>query len=225
MRLVQTMDPVLAPSLPVQIGTAGNSACLQIDVLSGAQRNRQSNFENTAIFLGSDPECDFILSGEFFPPMYAFLLVDSQGAVVRHLGGGPSLLLDNKPTLRHRITETANMTAGPLAIRLHVTPGAFAVDDSHKLQAQSLGNNATIPQNQSGNDALHIEKSIQLIEQASRLLASVGDQGICVPTPARGTKDQQPSWLDDHNPAELNLSVGRPVAGQLPPHWHHLCLN
>ena len=94
MRLVQTMDSMLAPSLPVQIGISGSSACLQIDVISGARRNPQSNFESTAVFLGSDPECDFILDKEFFPPMYAFLLVDSQGTVVRHLGDGPSLLLD-----------------------------------------------------------------------------------------------------------------------------------
>ena len=46
MRLVQTMEPMLAPSLPVQIGISGSSACLQIDVISGARRNPQSNFEN-----------------------------------------------------------------------------------------------------------------------------------------------------------------------------------
>ena len=225
MRLVQTMDPMLAPSLPVQIGISGSSACLQIDVLSGAQRNPQSNFESTTVFLGSDPECDFILDREFFPPMYAFLLVDSQGAVVRHLGGGPSLRLDTKLIARHRVTKTANITAGPLAIRLHVTPGAFSADDPHNARVQSPRNRATVSQNESGNDALQIEKSIQLIEQASRLLASMGDQGTRVQTLTGMSKDREPACLDDHNPEKLNLSVGRPLAGQLPPLWHHLCLN
>ena len=81
------MDSILSPSLPVQTGIPGSSACLQIEVLSGARRNPRSDFESTTIFLGSDPECDFILSGDYFPPMYAFLLVNSQGAVIRHLGG------------------------------------------------------------------------------------------------------------------------------------------
>ncbi|MEC7502000.1 MAG: hypothetical protein VX970_09745 [Planctomycetota bacterium] len=229
MRLVQTMDPMLAPSLPVQIGISGSSACLQIDVISGARRNPQSNFESTAVFLGSDPECDFILDKEFFPPMYAFLLVDSQGTVVRHLGDGPSLLLDTKPTLRHRVTKTANITAGPLAIRLHVTPGAFSVDDPDSVRVQSPpnsnSNSATIAQNESGTDAIQIEKSIQLIEQASRLLASMKDQGTCVETSTGMLTDRRPSYSNDHNPAELNLSIGRPAAGQLPPLWHHLCLN
>ena len=225
MRLVQTMDPMLAQSLPVQIGISGSSACLQIDVLSGAKRNPQSNFESTAVFLGSDPECDFILDREFFPPMYAFLLVDSRGAVVRHLGGGPSLRLDTKLVARHRVTKTTNITAGPLAIRLHVTPGPLSLEDPHNEFTQRPRNRPTIPQNESGNDALQIEKSIQLIEQASRLLASMGDPEIRFQTPAGMSKDRQPLCSGDHSPEELNVSVGRPLEGQLPPLWHHLCPN
>ena len=231
MRLVQTIDPMLAPSLPVQIGILGRSACLQIDVISGTRRNPQSNFESTTVFLGSDPECDFILDGEFFPPMYAFLLVDSQGVVVRHLGDGPSLLLDTKPTLRHRVIKTANITAGPLAIRLHVTPGAFFVDDPNNVRGQShqsrtsRHNSATMTQDESGTDAIQIEKSIQLIEQASRLLASIKDQGTCVETSTGMLKDRRQLHSKDYNPLELNRSIGRPAAGQLPPLWHHLCPN
>ena len=218
MRLVQTMDPVLAPSLPVQIGTAGNSACLQIDVLSGAQRNPQSNFESTTIFLGSDPECDFILSGDYFPPMYAFLLVDSQGAVIRHLGGGPPLLLDTNLIERQRITTTAKITAGPLAIALQVTPSLFQEDHSQKLHRHQDMDRITL-----GNDMLGTETSIQLIEQASRLLASIGGRETDEVPPI--TMDQKSTNACDHSATRLNITIGRPATGQLPPIWHHICLN
>ena len=212
------MDSVLSPSLPVQTGISGGSACLQIDVLSGAQRNPQSNFESTTIFLGSDPECDFILSGDYFPPMYAFLLVDSQGAVIRHLGGGPPLLLDTNLIERQRITTTAKITAGPLAIALQVTPSLFQEDHSQKLHRYQDMDRITLD-----NDILGAETSIQLIEQASRLLASIGGRETDEVSPI--TMDQKSTNACDHSATQLNITIGRPATGQLPPIWHHICLN
>ena len=212
------MDSVLSPSLPVQTGISGGSACLQIDVLSGAQRNPQSNFESTTIFLGSDPECDFILSGDYFPPMYAFLLVDSQGAVIRHLGGGPPLLLDTNLIERQRITTTAKITAGPLAIALQVTPSLFQEDHSQKLHRYQDMDRITLD-----NDILGAETSIQLIEQASRLLASIGGRETDEVSPI--TMDQKSTNACDHSETQLNITIGRPATGQLPPIWHHICLN
>ena len=212
------MDSVLSPSLPVQTGISGGSACLQIDVLSGAQRNPQSNFESTTIFLGSDPECDFILSGDYFPPMYAFLLVDSQGAVIRHLGGGPPLLLDTNLIERQRITTTAKITAGPLAIALQVTPSLFQEDHSQKLHRYQDMDRITLD-----NDILGAETSIQLIEQASRLLASIGGRETDEVSPI--TMDQKSTNACDHSATRLNITIGRPATGQLPPIWHHICLN
>ena len=217
------MDPVRAPGLPVQNGIAGNSACLQIDVLSGAQRNPQSDLGSAAIFFGSDPECDFILSEDYFPPMYAFLLVDSKGAVVRYLGGGPPLLLDHKPITRHRITKTANITGGPLALKLHLSSGTFPV--GHSPSADGQWHVPTTEFDPMGDEELRLEKNIQLIEQASRLLASISDRRTVESTPVAVTQVRNRSDSYHRSPAALSLSVGRPATGQLPPLWHHICVN
>ena len=221
MRSVQTIDPVRTLDPPVQIGIAGTSACLQIDIISGAKRNPQSDFGSTAIFFGSDPECDFVLSGDSFPPMYAFVLVDSQGAVVRFLGGGPTMFLDQKPITRHRITKTASITGGPLSLKLHISSRGSAVDPS-----SSIIGHRHIPLTDfdpSCDEEIRVEKSIQLIEQASRLLASISDRKADKRIPPMMTQD--PNSHHHRDLGALSLSVGRPSTGQLPPIWHHICFN
>lgn len=213
------MDSILSPSLPVQTGIPGSSACLQIEVLSGARRNPRSDFESTTIFLGSDPECDFILSGDYFPPMYAFLLVNSQGAVIRHLGGGPTLLLDTNPIERQRITTTATITAGPLAITLQVMPSAFIEGHCQK----EMHRNLNIGHFHSSEGVLSADGSIQLIEQASRLLASIDRQESEDFTAT--VINQHTENSHDGKSTDIKLSIGRPATGQLPPIWHHICLN
>ena len=216
------MDSVLSPSLPIQTGIPGNSACLQIEVLSGARRNPHSNFESTAIFIGSDPECDFILSEDYFPPMYAFLLIDSRGAVLRHLGGGPVLLLDAKPIGRQRITTTATVSAGPLMMALQITPSAFKND-----RCQNTNRYQDIVPLNTSDSMLTTETGIQLIEQASRLLASISTRGTedFAQTAIMTSVSTRPTNLCTTNSADLKLSVGLPATGQSPPIWQHICLN
>ena len=216
------MDSVVSPRLPIQTGIPGNSACLQIEVFSGARRNPHSNFESTVIFLGSDPECDFILSEDSFPPMYAFLLIDSRGVVLRHLGGGPVLLLDAKPIGRQRITTTATVSAGPLTMALQITPSAIKTD-----RCQNANRYQDIVPFNPSDSMLAAEAGIQLIEQASRLLASISSRGTedFAQTTAGKFASTRPTNLCTTNSADLKLSVGLPVTGQLPPIWQHICLN
>ena len=212
------METVLSPHLLSKTTLLIGSACLQIEIVSGAQKNLHSNFEGTSLFLGSDPECDLVLSGDHFPPMYAFLLVDSQSVVARYLGEGPLLLVDQKPVGRQRIFQQAHLSAGPFAMNIHVTPSqpqSFDFEDAADTPAHIKSH--------------AIETGIQLIEQASRLLASIGNQKRAeVPlalSPVETSGPHTPSTtLHSTTTADLKLSVGLPASRELPPIWQHICL-
>ena len=214
------MESVLAANLPTHVIAVADSASLQIVIASGAKRNPQISFESNALFLGSDPECDLLLDPMHFPPMYAFLLIESHSIVLRHLGGGPDLFVDRQPTQRQRIETSAHVHAGPLSLTLHVTP-------------------STAPR-QPRTMSIAAESGSQLIEQASRLLAAIGHEHAEVgtiqsetisPSHAREmstTATTITATNAEHNsrplPEELKLSVGLPDPGHLPPAWQHICL-
>ena len=217
------MESVLAAKLSTYVTAVAGSASLKIDIAAGATKNPKINFESNSLFLGSDPECDLLLDPMHFPPMYAFLLIESHGIVLRHLGGGPDLFVDRQPTLRQRIETSAHVHAGPLSLRLHVTP-------------------STAPR-QPRTMSIAAESGSQLIEQASRLLAAIGHEHAAVGTmqtmqsetispphtrEISTTATTITATNAEHNShplsEELKLSVGLPDPGHLPPAWQHICL-
>ena len=220
---VQNQDPVRAPGPVTQKRIACKSTCLRVEVVSGAQRNPESDLGSTSIFFGSDFECDFILSEDYFPPIYAVLLVDSQGAVLRYLGGGPPLLLDHIPVTRQRFTKSAIIAGGPLALKIHFSPEVSAMEYPQCSDVRPQA--STTEYDLSRDGEVRVEKNIQLIEQASRLLANISDQKMNASTQTTVTRDRVNSNPWHHSSAELSLSVGRPATGQLPPLWHHIYVN
>ncbi|MDG2207932.1 MAG: FHA domain-containing protein [Pirellulales bacterium] len=206
------MESVLAADLPTHVTAVAGSASLQIDIASGAKKNPQISFESNALFLGSDPQCDLLLDPMHFPPMYAFLLIESHGIVLRHLGGGPDLFVNRQPAQRQRIEASAHVHAGPLSLKLHVTP-------------------STVPR-QPRTMSIAAESGSQLIEQASRLLAAIGQEhaevGTITTSPHHARETAITATNAEHNPLplseEVKLSVGLPDPGHLPPAWQHICL-
>lgn len=202
------MDSVLSADLPIRMAAKCGSASLQLAILSGAKKNSQIDFESTSLFLGSDPECDLILDPTYFPPMYAFLLIESHSVILRHLGGGPVLFVDRQPIQRRRIETLADVHAGPLSLSLQVTPSTSG--------AQTPKMNSAV------------ESGTQLIEQASRLLLSIGKEQMGIPSSGESSEKMTEVAPLRHNHLstsdDLKLSVGLPASGPLPPTWQHICL-
>ena len=198
-------------------GEEKSLSAVQVEITSGDIDNRFHELQTTAYFIGSDQKCDMVLGEDRFPPIYAFLLVHPQGVVLRHLGGGPEICVDGQPTERILITSSAHVTAGPFSFTLRVLPNATLPAAQLRMH-ESEGQASDHP-------------PIKLIEQASRLLSQIQQQ--------MGHKQSMPdqyvanSMIPESNftfgtlavtPLSLNLSIGLPPVGSVPPTWKHLCL-
>lgn len=192
----------------------GSLPAIKVELTSGDTGTRYYELQNTASFIGSDQECDIVLSGDCFPPIYAFLLLHPQGVVLRHLGRGPEIAVDGKSTQRLLITSQAHIVAGPFSFLLRVSTNA--TEQTEALSVDETGK----PHSENG--------PTKLIEQASRLLSQIQEQaGQNHSLWQRSTKfpeNRPDAGLLAVSPISLNLSLGLPQAGTAAPQWNHLCL-
>jgi hypothetical protein len=193
------------------------STTVQIEIISSTSDNQSRYLENTASFIGSDHECDLVLNDNRFPPIYAFLLADHKGVVLRYLGCGPELHVDGKPIERVVITDSAHVIAGPFSFTLRVSPTVPQADDGLQMYESA--------------ERAREDPAIKLIEQASCLLSSIGQQADrnassgrphCTKSTTRG--QSTPTGYLTVSPSSLKLSIGLPPATNITPAWKHLCL-
>lgn len=214
---VSRMQPSLQCHDDSTWGAEKSLSAVQVEITSGDIENRFHELQTTAYFIGSDQECDMVLGDDRFPAIYAFLLVHPRGVVLRHLGGGPEICVDGQPTERILITGSAHVTAGSFAFTLRVLPNTT-------LPAAQLQMHES--ESQASDHA-----PIKLIEQASRLLSEIQQQVGHTHSPPHPyvtnsvprENDVTPGTLTV-TPLSLNISIGLPPVGNLPPAWKHLCL-
>ena len=198
------------------------SATVQIEIISSTDASQSRYLENTASFIGSDHECDLVLDDNRFPPIYAFLLADHKGAVLRYLGCGPKLQVDGKPIDRVSITDSAQVTAGPFSFTLRVSRTVPQANDGLRMSESAERVTA---------ERVTEDPAIKLIEQASCLLSSIGQQADrnasfgkphCTKSITR--EQSTPNGYLTVSPSSLKLSIGLPSATNITPAWKHLCL-
>ena len=130
---------------------------------------------------------------------------------------------DLKSGQRNRNDLPRWSSGGPLALKIHFSPEVSAMEYPQCSDVRPHA--STTEYDLSRDGEVRVEKNIQLIEQASRLLANISDQKMNASTQTTVTRDRVNSNPWHHSSAELSLSVGRPATGQLPPLWHHIYVN
>lgn len=93
---------------------------VELEITRGRARNRVRPMRGTTFLIGSGSECDLVLGDPQFQDLHGYLLIGTQGLVIRHLGFEPELTVDGRPVRKALLWNQARIRTGPFEFRVHI---------------------------------------------------------------------------------------------------------
>ena len=93
---------------------------VELEIIRGRARNRVRQMRGTTFLIGSGNECDLVLGDPQFEEVHGYLLLGTQGLVLRHLGFEPQLTVDGRPVRKTLLWNQARIRTGPFEFRVHI---------------------------------------------------------------------------------------------------------
>jgi hypothetical protein len=109
--LYKSDEPQSLPALPK----------VELEIVRGTARHTRRHVVGKVFLIGSACDCDLVLGDEQFPDGYAYLFVQPDGVTVRHLGGGPAVVVNGEPVQARRMKHGEVLECGPYAFRLVIS--------------------------------------------------------------------------------------------------------
>ena len=97
---------------------------VELEITRGRARNRVRPMRGSTFLIGSGSECDLVLGDPQFQDVHGYLLIGTQGLVIRHLGFEPELTVDGRPIRKALLWNQARIRTGPFEFRVDIRNGA-----------------------------------------------------------------------------------------------------
>lgn len=91
---------------------------VELEIVRGAARHTRRPVTGKVFLIGSACDCDLVLGDEQFPEAYAYLFVQDGEVTLRHLGGGPAVLVEGERVQARRLGDGDVLECGPFAFRI-----------------------------------------------------------------------------------------------------------
>ena len=98
---------------------------VELEIIRGAARQRKRRVTGPAFLIGRAHDSDLVLGDPQFPEAHSYILLDSHGVTIRHMGDDPPLLVNDEQVSTRALRDGDTISTGRYEFLVRISPPPY----------------------------------------------------------------------------------------------------